>query len=273
MTCHKFLVFLILALLWAQTPKPPTNLTAAVAGASMSDFTFVNSAATGTLSSGATSIAVAVTNVQAGDLVVIFAKWESTVGTPSMSDGTSSLTLDPDGVKSHDSGDPKTAMFYLLSSVASGTVTYTLTYGATQTWRDLIAMVYRPSGGTVEFKDSVTGSGIDTSASSGNITTSTKTGVAFAGYGENGTPPSNLAINGAAPDQTRYVAVVCNTVLFSKGYTVGYTGAATLTLDWENRYNLALIAFEITDAGGGYVPYPFSRGARGGQLDRSGGLQ
>src|SRR5262249_43577983 len=90
-----------------------------------------------------------VSNVAVGDLIVVMVKFESTTTTCTMSDGTSTLTQSSVGVQNNPgaNGEPHLVVFYLLSSVASGTVTYTPTLGANKTWRSTIAFALTPPPG------------------------------------------------------------------------------------------------------------------------------
>lgn len=215
-------------------------------------FTFVNSGQTGNTGSG-TSLAVNVTGVNAGDLVVVLVKWESTDTTVSVSDGTSSLVASAAG-NVGSSGAYYTSVFYLLSSVASGTVTYTVTWGAARTFRDLIVVVHTPSA-AASLDGTATGtySASGTTLNSGNITTTGTDGMAFGTYGDfSGNHPTSAAINGVGATREIDGGAGVASAIWMRAYTAGFTGAATGTItsagpDWVCE----IIAFKIGAGGGG----------------------
>ena len=93
-----------------------------------------------------TTMAVTVTGVSAGNLVHVLVKFEGATTTATCSDGTTSLTQDPTGVQSHTNADLNAVHFYLLSSVASGSVSYTVTLGAARPFKTMDAAVFSYSG-------------------------------------------------------------------------------------------------------------------------------
>lgn len=213
-------------------------------------FTFVNKGGTGG-SGSSTTLALVVTGIHAGDLIVVGVKWEGGDTTVSVSDGTTTLTADPDGHNSRGLNDPRSCVFYLLSSVASGSVTYTVTFGAARSWRSITVMAYTPSA-SCTLEDSHSGNGSSTAVNSGNIITVGTDGLAFGFYGEFGSALTSPLINGVAPDQTQVSGGPDSQrdTLWSKSYSSGFTGAASGTissLDWL----CTAIAFKIAGGGGG----------------------
>lgn len=211
-------------------------------------------------SAGSTTATVVLTGVSVGDLIVVAAKWESGVasaGTATCSDGTSSLTKWAPGELSAIANiDPRLVMFYLLSSVATGTVTYTVTFSGSMSFRDVIAMAYAPpSAASLDGTPVGAGAASGTAISSGNITTTGTDGVAFGSYAEFGSSASAMNINGVAADQTQVAAGTANSQLWSKTYSGGYTGAATATISFSNSWLCGVIAFKAAGGAAAQVPY------------------
>lgn len=216
--------------------------------------TFVSSGGGGTTAASATTITCQLTGVAAGDLIMLFASCENLVaGTMSASDGTTSLTQDPDGIVSTGSALYGSG-FYLLASVATGTVTYTVTFSASVDYRAIVAFAYRPSG-TVTFKDSARASGLSTAPNSGNITTASGDGVAFGWYGEYGNNPSAELINGTTFSQKQAVPTEQRAEAWTQTYTTGYTGAASCTIDGSNYWLCGIMAFEAAGAAAKAPPF------------------
>lgn len=217
-------------------------------------FTFVNSGENGSSASN-TSLQATVTGVHAGDLVVILAKWENGDTTVSASDGTSSFTDALSGnhaVGTAGAGEPNVTALYLLSSVTSGSVTYTVTWGAARPWKDVIVAVYTPGSGTLSLDGTANKNvGAGTSLTTGNITTSGTDGIAFALYGEYGTGLDSEKINGLVADRTIVGGVVNQSEIWIKSYTSGFTGQGTATLNSSNNWAAAILAFKLTASGGG----------------------
>lgn len=228
-------------------------------------FTYVNANAAGGGSSSVGSIGVAVTGVHAGDLVVVGVKFEGSTTTVSVSDGTTTFTQDPDGVQGNaGSQEPWTCVSYLLSSVASGTLTYTATFGANRTWTSICVMVYTPSA-ACSFDNSNTGTGNSTAVSSGSTVIAGTDGVAFGFYGEYGNAINVLLINGLAAEHSIFVDPTGNTqhdVLWSRAYSSGFTGAASGSLSSAERWNCTIMSFQI-GGGGAAVFIPLVGGPGG----------
>lgn len=210
-----------------------------------------------TASASSNSIAVALANVSVGDLIAVWVKWEAGTTTCAVSDGTTSLTQYVPGVLTYTgAGEPSGVLFYLLSSVASGTVTYTASLGAARTWRDIVVMSYTPSAGTVA-ADGTAGVGAQgqgTAVSSGNVTTTGTDGVAFGGYSEYGSALTSPKINNVVAAQTQKSGAT-NSELWSITYSSGFTGAATGTITFNNWVG-GVIAFKITASGAAPVSIP-----------------
>lgn len=148
-------------------------------------------------SANSTTIAVSLDGIVAGDLVVVYANAEGAQTTIAISDGTSSFTMRP--VVAHTGSLHFSAFGYFVASVASGTVTYTATFGAGRQWRS-IGAVAMSSSGTTAFDEGNQASGSGSSASTGNITTHGTDEVVFGGYAgiNSGVSFSAPTFNGAA---------------------------------------------------------------------------
>lgn len=200
-------------------------------------------------SASSTTVAVTGLTVTAGDLVVVIVKHEGGSATVSVSDGTSTLTSGF-GDQSSIGGDPFLSMHYITSSVASGSVTYTATFSAARTFRDIAVMSYTPSAGTVSIDGTPASLGDhSTAVNSGNTTTSGTDGVAFGGYAEFGDALTSPLINGVAADHTQ-LATGTNSEIWSKTYAGGFTGAASGTISFDN-WSCGILAFNLTAGGGG----------------------
>lgn len=233
-------------------------------------WTFVDSdGANGAGSS--TTIASPGLTVNVGDLVVVMTKWEGTDTTISISDGTSTLTpwsIGNQGTTASNN-EPHLAVAYILASVASGTnsVVYTVTYGATRAFRDVIAMVFTPSSacsldGTAIAGNS--GAGTGTVLSSGNITTTGTDGIAFGAYAEYGGVLDSLSIKiNSVSAANVQKSTGTNSELWNITYASGFTGAAAATISVANRWVLGVIAFKVGGAAASPTYPQLERGIRG----------
>jgi hypothetical protein len=216
-------------------------------------FTFVNANGASD-DAGDTSAAVTITGVQAGDSVAVWLKWEGGSTTTTMSDGTSSLTGAT--ARNHANGGLSGRWFYLLSSVATGSVTYTCTWGASRDFKRLIGFVFRPTG-TVTFNTGTdaSSSGASTAVTSGNYsTTGSGSWAVLGGFGEfNVVTLSTNLINGGAADGVTN-AGVCEAwyKILSATFTGGASSATQSTSDDWVCGALAL----NDDEGGGAAGQP-----------------
>jgi len=162
--------------------------------------------------------------VKAGSLLVAYVKWEGTsASTVNVSDGTSTFTGDT--LNNGAGNDLNGRFYYLLSSGASGTVTYTATWSAGRPFRKLIVYEYSYSGGTVSFDGSNRATASSGTLNSGNITTTGTEEIVFGSYGEyDANNTTTERINGVAADQ---VVRASYAAMWSKGFTAPFTGAAT----------------------------------------------
>jgi hypothetical protein len=139
--------------------------------------------------------------VGAGNTIALWAGHEGAPTTMTVSDGTTSLTA---ATKvDHSNNDLSGQWFYLPSSVASGTVTYTVTYAAARSFRRVMALRFTHTG-TASFDAECTGGGaINTSVtahtSGATLTTTGTAGVILAAYfNYSGNASSARTINGVA---------------------------------------------------------------------------
>jgi hypothetical protein len=191
-----------------------------------------------------TSIAVTLTGVNAGDFVFVPV---AIAGTPtiSVSDGTSSLTA-LGQVLMGDSSDQLQG-FYILASVASGSVTYTATFSGSVAYRIIEAWAFRPTGavtfdaGTAQ---EVTGT---SSGDSGNITTAGYDVLAL-GYSKanDGGSASAQAINGlSCTDNGTFLGAA----MWWKTFTAPFTGSASFINTGATRILTGIAAFKILSTG------------------------
>lgn len=197
------------------------------------------------------------TTVSSGDLVVVWAGWAIDSLTASVSDGTSSLTgkgVNPGTNWSGAHGQ----FFYILSSVATGTPTYTLTvtgaYGPC-----IVVYVFTPTAAVTYDNDVATESSVtSTSVDSTSITVGGSDELIVGGAMiENGPTVSAEAIGGTSATTNKI-----------NGYSGGFTQAgwylektgsvaATATLSSSEHWLANEIGFKIAGGGGGTNPSSF----------------
>lgn len=217
--------------------------------------TFVKSAGTRTAGSG-TTITVQLTTVTAGHLIVIFAGAAAVTSTTvSVSDGTTAFTLTPQGVQANAGNACFGSFHYLLSSVASGTVTYTATFGAAKTNGVIYAFEYSYTGTPAFDVENVASSnGGTTALTTGNVTTTGSDEVLLVGVVSNtfGGAITSPTIDGTAGTHATQEAGPLSEVydLAKTGVTVG--GGGTM---WNSSWVALIASFKATAAGGG-VTYP-----------------
>jgi hypothetical protein len=191
------------------------------------------------------TIAVTLAGVAAGDLVVVSCKFEGGATTATCSDGTSSLTQSAVGVQANASGDPREVMFYILSSVASGSVTYTVTFGAARTFRNIMVIANTPPANTTVALDGTAAGNTNagsTAVDSSNMTTTGTNGMAYGGYGGFGSHITRVSSNAARPDAYQGTSTSGN-ALWCAAYSSGFTGSAAGTLDVSERWNAQILSF------------------------------
>jgi hypothetical protein len=213
-------------------------------------FTLVNSGATSNNGTGGT-IGVAVTGVHVGDLVFAVASHSSDTGAITCSDGTTTLTPLP---QLNSAGDAIRG-FYLLASVASGTVTYTATFTGTPTSRSLVVYVFTPSAAAT-FDQQNGNEDIGTTAGvSGTVTTTIADQLCFgAQFNENQAASSVEKINGVAR-----TAVIDSGTHATLWYTTPSStfaaGQATETIASSTIILTIIATFGISGGAATRVPY------------------
>lgn len=185
-----------------------------------------------------TTAAVQLTSIAAGDVVVVWAANGASVDINSVSDGTTSLTL----LNQLSNGSLRTRIAYLLASVATGSVTYTITFASSVGANVCAAAFVPPSAASfdVDLATGVGGSG--TAISSGNITT---------------TGSDELVVGCASNENTAgYTAHLVNSVaadgnvikngasLWWRFVSATFTGAATVTIDVSSRWSCHVVAIK-----------------------------
>lgn len=240
MRCLRALAFAVVVGLWA-TPAHAT-------------FTFHASAGGGgTGSSGTVAVAAATT---VGDLVMVMVSFEGFTTTCSASNGTSSLTAWGPGVTAGSRGsEPWLCAFYKLSSDVGSTPTYTVTFGANRTYRNIVVMTYTPSAGSVVLDGTAAGNsgGPGTTVTSSNITTTSNDGVVFSLYGNYGGPVTlPITINGTTVEQGKEAnpASGLYSALFALRYAAGFTGNGSTALSASAIWTAGIIAFKLRPPAG-----------------------
>lgn len=207
--------------------------------------------------SSATMPTCAVPNVVAGDLGVVLMKWENTTTTvSSCTDGTTTWTASAAGVTNNGgaNGEPHAATDYLLSSVATGSVTVTCTLGAAKTFRDVVVMYWTPPTSTTSVSVDGTATGnsatTGTTLTSGNITTATnaQTSVCAGTYSEFGATIQDTLINSAVRQAYKVASGTGNSAMWGTVYSTGFTGGASGTLSTSNRWTSQIACFKANAA-------------------------
>lgn len=211
---------------------------------SYASWTFVNSGGAG--SSGSTTTATfKITGVAVGDVVSIGVKYEGGTTTVTCSDTASTFVDAFVGAHQTDgSGGIHTAC-YTVSASSAGVVTYTITWGAARTFKDIGGMAYRPSSAASLDATPKLATGSGTTATSGNATTTSTDGLGIGSYGETGSAPTSAtaAINGVTRDQVLLYGAATRSAIWSKTYSAGFTGAATIPIV-SGSYGVSLLSFK-----------------------------
>lgn len=197
-------------------------------------------------SANASTNSVQLTTVTAGNLIVCHIKYEGTTaaGDITFSDGTSSFQL---GTHQYDADDMGGQMFYLLSSVATGTVTYTATFGAAKSFYSLSCMELDYGSDTASFDTQNVNTGAGLTPTTGNITTTGSTIAVVAAAGNYGgeTTGTELIGVGAATNVQRQSQE-------SMWWAAGGLSAAggTATLGGSSLWTGHIMSFNATAGGG-----------------------
>ena len=201
--------------------------------------------------SGTTLDTSASLNVQAGDLLVAWVKFEggtSTTIAVAKNSGSPSnaFTFDAGDAILHGNNDLYTSFGYLLSAAVDATATFRVTLGAARSFRRLMVAQFRPTSGYTVTKDgSNRASGSSGALASGNITTTGSDAVAVGAYGEysaNGTSSEQIGGVGATEPTGSPIAGGV-TSLWYRLLTGTMTGGASATIT-SQPWTCAVIAFK-----------------------------
>jgi len=208
-------------------------------------FTFVqNARAQG--DAGAITIAVSLTGVGAGNLIVLWVAHEGAATTYSCSDGTTTLTNGT--VSDHANGDQHALFCYVLSA-NGGNQTYTMTFGGSRTFRRMQVWEFSYSG-TVSLDAQGVATGTNGTHTSGAITTTGTDEVVLGGSKNFNTGTfSSFLINGVTADGSLEDAT---TVLSSSWYrlltAIFTSGVAAVSHNNSTAWNCHIIAFKAAAA-------------------------
>ena len=187
---------------------------------------------------------VSLTGVTAGNLIVLWVKWEgTTTGGATVSDGTTSLTM---GTLS-DPGDNTVGQFAYLLSANGGNKTYTVTFPTGATFPRLRIAEFSYSG-TISLDAQNIGSGDSAAPASGNITTTGTDEIVLGGFSESALVTlSSPLINASA---ATFVVGGVHTKMWYRIVTSTFTGNASATSDTSSFWVSNVIAFKIASASG-----------------------
>lgn len=141
------------------------------------------------------------TSVPSGCTYTAFVKHEGSPTTISITDGTTTFTgaTKIDNATGGSSGDLHSQLFYSLSPSTSGTVTFTVTFGAGVKFISIFVVAYTHGAGTPAFDGEPTGGGGQgngTSLTSGSYTLTGNNDLTFAGFASYGNQITSEQING-----------------------------------------------------------------------------
>lgn len=194
-----------------------------------------------------TTSTVTLTGVSAGSLIIVGQKSEGTGegAITGISDGTSSFTLATE--TEHANGDLRWCYGYLLSSVASGSVTYTVTRAASATFYWTFVMEFSYSGGSASFDTENGASGTSTAPNSGSITTGAAKTVCLGGYSHyNAVTISSMLIGGAAADGSQPTTPGSSeSAMWYKILNSAGSGTASGTLSGSSEWVCRVISIKV----------------------------
>lgn len=198
------------------------------------------------------ALAVTLTGVSVGDLIVVGSAWEhatSTFAAVVESGGSGSASTWDNSLpeNKHDTGgEPACKMFYTLSSQKSGSVTYTLTPTNTPSFsRIFVARVSKSAGSFVLDASDVDNEGSGTAIATGALSsTGSASGTIAFGFckGFTGINFSSPLIGGAAATITS--TAQSDTVMWYRIGTVS-SGTAAITADASDRWVAAGLIFKL----------------------------
>jgi len=159
-----------------------------------------------TSATGQSGTTATLSNVSSGDLIVAFGGWSGSSSSMSLSDGNGSDTFAYSTVNAATGNNMDLQIAYLLSSAATGSVAYTVTWPSGSSNQSFYVMQFHQSGGACSYDTGIySASGYTTSAgnqSSGSFNTAGADLVlgAFVCYGT--VYPTSPTINGSTPTGT-----------------------------------------------------------------------
>lgn len=189
-------------------------------------------------------------NVQAGDLLVAWAKHEGAATTLAVADtgGGNGFTFDAGDYQSHANGDLHGSWGYVLSATADASFTARLTLGASRPFVSLIVYQFRPESGESFSKEaSNKGTGTSTTPASGAISPSFSDGVVLGGYGEYvANNSSSHQINGVAADAVIQTSSSAGnfTAAWYRILSSGFAGGTASCTNTSAAWICNVIAFE-----------------------------
>lgn len=205
-------------------------------------FTFVQSNVSNS------SDTITLNGVTAGNLIVLWAKWEeaSVNDSVSVTDGTSTLA---NGWSIHYGDSTPSGQFAYLLSANSGNRTYTVTWPDSASFKRLRIAEFSYTGGTISM-DTQNGNGsTGSSCSSANITTTGTDELCFGGYSEyTSAVLSSWDIGGSGYDGTVGGASLAQ--MWYKAFSGTFTGQASANMSISGEWVCNIISFKITAAGG-----------------------
>jgi len=191
---------------------------------------------------GASPRTVQLTDVQAGSLIVVWVPWfysESTACT--VSDGTSNFK---GGTVENDSW-MRGQFFYLLSSVASGTVTYTATVSGCSNVAIQVWEIGHTQAVSLDQENTTNSPPDSTAPNSGNITLSQAPSIVFGGLSNyNGPSVSSRLINGETATASQTIAGNAASSWYKIFSSTFSDGAASCTLASSVGWRCNVISFK-----------------------------
>ena len=216
-------------------------------------FTFIASAGNNDDSSGTLLSTTATLNLSAGDVVVVWHKWEGADTTVSCAkDAGSPANTNSLGSKiNHSNGDLNGQFTYLLSASADGSAVFRQTLSASRPYRRILALQFRPDASeTVSLDVQNTGQGSDLAPTSGSITTTGTDEIVIGGYGEySANTTTSEAIGGTAATEPAASPQGFSSVWYRILSSTMSSGTATASIGSTAGWICNIIAIKSVAAG------------------------
>lgn len=188
---------------------------------------------------------VQLTTVSAHDVIAVCVMSETDDSTISISDGTTTLTP---GDKATDTGIPITSqMHYLLDSVATGTVTYTVTWGTTPAFHSILAYRFTTTG--TPSLDAKVANTVSSSLNptSTNISPDGTDNVTLGCWADgSGEAESDPEVNNVNADGS----IATTGMMWYRTHTSGFTGAVDVTQGAASNGVISALSLESAAGGG-----------------------